>query len=93
MARFLPFTLLGLALLAGCTDPTGSSLALVSDQERACEAEREAARVDAGFRLQAAAARTGYAGSDEAALALDRQDARVASDIAQAAFERCMAGE
>jgi hypothetical protein len=92
MTRSLFSAFLGLALFAGCADPTASSLALVSDQGRACEAEREAARVEAGFSLQAAAAEAGYAGSNEAALALDRRDARTANDIAAAAFERCMAG-
>ena len=92
MTRFPFFALLGLALLSGCAEPTAGSLALVSDGERACEADREAARAEAGFRLQAEAAEVGYAGSDEAALALDRRDARMASDIATAAFERCMTG-
>lgn len=91
MIRFPLFALLGFASLAGCAETTGTSLALGSDQQQLCEAEREAARVDAGFRLQAAA--TGYAGSDEAALAQDMEDARVANDIAAAAFARCMAGE
>src|SRR5687768_13896623 len=79
-----------LASLAGCAETSGTSLALVSDDQPLCEAEREAARIDAGFRLQAAA--TEYAGSDAAALAQDMRDARVADDIAAAAFERCMAG-
>jgi hypothetical protein len=62
----------------------------LSAQEERCVGERERARIEAGFSLQAVA--TGYAGSDEIALAQDMQDARVANEIATAAFERCMTG-
>ena len=89
MIRFPLFALPSLALLAACAETPATPLALMSGEQPLCEAEREEARIEAGFRLQAAV--TGYAGSAEAALAQDMQDARVANDIAVAAFERCMA--
>ena len=92
MARFLTLALLSLPILTACAAGTAGSLGLVSAEQQACEAEREASRAEAGFRLQAAAAEAGYAGSVEAALAQDRQDAREANGIAVAAYERCMAG-
>lgn len=90
MIRFPIFALLGFASLAACAENTAASLALMSAEPELCEAERETARIEAGFRLQAAA--TEYAGSDGAALAQDMRDASVANDIAAAAFARCMAG-
>lgn len=90
MARSLLLALLGLASLGACAQPSGAPSEPLSAQEERCVAEREAARIEAGFNLQAAA--TSYAGSDEAALAQDMQDASVADEIATAAFERCMAG-
>ena len=90
MTRSPFFAALGLALLAGCAEPSAGSLALMSEQERSCEAAREAARAEAGFRLQAGGG--AYAGSTEAALARDMQDARTADDIAAAAFEQCIEG-
>lgn len=88
MTHFPSFALWGLALLAGCVEPTAGSLSLMSEQEQSCEAAREAARAEAGFRLQAGGG--AYAGSTEAALAQDMQDASTANDIAATAFARCM---
>jgi hypothetical protein len=53
MARLPPFPLLGLVLHAGRAEPTAVFLALMSDRERACETEREAARVEAGLAPRA----------------------------------------
>ena len=86
----LVLCLLGFAPLAACAENTVAPLALMPGGSQPCEAEREAARIEAGFRLQAAA--TEYAGSDGAALAQDMQDASVANDIDAAAFAECMAG-
>lgn len=91
MVRSLLFALLGLAVLGACAQPSGAPSGGLSAEEAACVRERERARIEAGFSLQAEA--TAYAPSDEAALAQDMRDARVADEIATAAFERCMTGE
>ena len=93
MIRLSFFVLLWLSSLTACSEISGTSaipLAQLPAQQQLCEAEREAARAEAGFRLQAAG--TEYAGSSEAALARDMQDARMADDIAAAAFAECIAG-
>lgn len=93
MSRLALFALLGCVSLAACTETSETPavpFAHLPAQQHICEAEREAARAEAGFRLQSAG--TEYAGSSEAALAGDMQDARVANDIAAAAFAECMAG-
>ncbi len=89
MIRLPLLALLSLPLLIACAENMGS--APVSAQQLRCEAEREAARAEAGFSLQASG--TAYAGSDEAALARDMEDARVANEVAAAAFVGCMASE
>ena len=89
MIRSPLLALLGFASLAGCVEPTAPSLSLMSaEEQQSCEAEREAARAEAGFRLQAVG--MPYAGSTEAAFAQDIADAHLANDFAAAAFARCM---
>jgi hypothetical protein len=90
MIRVPLLALLGFACLTACAEGGGAPSAPVSAQQLRCEAEQEAARAEAGFQLQAVG--TDYAGSDEAALAQDMRDARVANEIATAAFAECMAG-
>jgi hypothetical protein len=90
MSRSPLLVLLGFVSLGACAQPSGALSGASSAQEERCVGEREAARIEAGFSLQATA--TEYAGSDEAALAQDMQDASVANEMATAAFERCMAG-
>ena len=93
MIRLPLSALLGLTFLTACAEASGTAaipFAELPAQQQICEGEREAARAEAGFQLQAAG--TEYAGSSEAALARDMQDAQVADDIAAAAFAECMAG-
>ena len=90
MARLPLFALLGFASLTACDETAAIPFTQLPAQQQTCETEREAARAEAGFRLQATG--TEYAGSSEAALARDMQDARVADGIAAAAFAECMAG-
>ncbi len=90
MVRFPLFGTLAFVLLAACAGGSTGSSASGSPQQHLCEAERETARAEAGFRLQATG--TGALGSAEAAFAQDMQDAQVANDIAAAAFDECMAG-